>query len=139
MFKILRPINRLRIALLIPLGFGLASHAIAQAASAAENGQRPAPDHTTAAVHNHRVKLSWLASVPASKLPRDAVIGYNLYRSTTSHDPNPRRINSAPCKGTTYTDPVVAPGTYFYVTRGVTTKGVESASSNEVKVVVPSP
>jgi fibronectin type 3 domain-containing protein len=130
MFKLIH----LRAAVLvIAVGCGVASWAIGQAASPA------AVDHPAAAVHHHSVKLSWAASVPASKSPGDAVVGYNVYRSTTSHDPKPKRINSKLCAGTTYTDTEVEAGkTYFYVTRGVNAKGVESGSSNEIKVVMPS-
>jgi hypothetical protein len=137
-------INLRSVMLFVVLGTGVASQAIGQAALSAENGHSSAtstaPDKRAAAAHNHSVKLSWRASIPASKLPRDAVIGYNVYRSTTSHDRRPRRINAALCAGTTYVDPEVEPGQmYFYVTRGVTAKGVESSSSNETRVVIPSP
>jgi hypothetical protein len=122
------------------LGFGPASRAIRQAPSGPDSGHAasPAPDHSAVTVNKHSVKLSWAASVPASKLARDAVVGYNIYRSTKSHDHNAKRINAAVCVGTIYTDPEVEAGkTYFYVTRGVTAKGVESGPSNEIKVVMP--
>jgi hypothetical protein len=124
------------------LGFGPASRAISQAPSSADSGHgsaaSAASDHSAVAVNKHSVKLSWAASLPASKLARDAVVGYNIYRSTKSHDRNAKRINAAVCAGTTYTDPEVEVGkTYFYVTRGVSTKGVESGPSNEIKVVMP--
>ena len=124
------------------LGFGPASRALSQSPSSADSGHgsaaSPASDHSAVAVNKHSVKLSWAASLPASKLARDAVVGYNIYRSTKSHDRNAKRINAAVCAGTTYTDPEVEAGkTYFYVTRGVSTKGVESGPSNEIKVVMP--
>ena len=98
----------------------------------------PAANRPAVVVNKHSVKLSWAASVPASKSARDAVVGYNVYRSTKSHDRNAKRINSAVCVGTTFTDPDAEAGnTYFYVTRGVNAKGVESGPSNEVKVVMP--
>lgn len=137
-----RPINLRSVWLIGVLGFGVASQAIVQAS--AENGhgpaRSPAPDHLAGAVQNHKVKLTWGVSVPASKSSRDAVVGYNVYRSTATHDRNPKRITSKPCPGTTYTDAEVEAGkTYFYVTRGVTADGVESGPSNEIKVVIPSP
>jgi hypothetical protein len=134
MFKLgmFRLIHLRALVLVIALGCGVVPWAIGQAASSV------AADHPAAAAHPHSVKLSWAASVPASKSPADAVVGYNVYRSTASHDRHPKRINSALCAGTTYTDPAVETGkTYFYVTRGVNAKGVESASSNEIKVVMP--
>jgi fibronectin type 3 domain-containing protein len=124
------------------LGFVPASHAVGHAASFSDRGQgsnaSPAAVRPAVVVNKHSVKLSWAASVPASKSARDAVVGYNVYRSTKSHDRNAKRINSAVCVGTSYTDPDAEAGnTYFYVTRGVNTKGVESGPSNEVKVVMP--
>lgn len=126
----------------VVLGFAPASRAVGQAVSVPDNGHgsgaSPATDHTAVVVNKHSVKLSWAASVPASKSARDAVVGYNVYRSTKSHDRNAKRINSAVCVGTSYTDPDAEAGnTYFYVTRGVNAKGVESGPSNEVKVVMP--
>lgn len=138
----LRPINLRSVSLIIVLGFGVVCQALSQtpslAATAHDSADSPAPDHAAAAVYNHSVKLSWGPSTPASKLPRDAVIGYNVYRSTTAHDRNPKRINSKLYAGTTYTDTEVEAGkTYFYVTRGVTAQGVESGPSNQAKVVMP--
>jgi hypothetical protein len=126
----------------VVLGFAPASRAVRQATSVLDNGHgsnpSPAADRPAVVVNKHSVKLSWAASVPASKSARDAVVGYNIYRSTKSHDHNAKRINSAVCVGTTYTDPDAEAGnTYFYVTRGVNAKGVESGPSNEVKVVMP--
>jgi len=134
----------LRTVVLIVILELVASQAFSRLALSTQNGYR-APDstltdHPAAAINKHTVKLSWAASVPASKLPQDAVVGYNIYRSGKAHDRKPKRINSVLCTTTTYTDIEVEAGkTYFYVTRGVTAKGVESASSNETKVVIPSP
>jgi len=123
-----RPIFLQCMSLIAVAGFGVASQAIRPAGD-------PAP---TAQVNGHSVKLSWGPSTPASKSPRDAVVGYNVYRSTVSHDPKPTRITSKPWAGTTYTDSEVEAGkTYFYVTRGVTAGGAESAPSNEAKAVMP--
>jgi len=136
-----RPINLPSVILIIAWGLGGVTQVMGQAPSAA-NDHHPAnstaPDHPGAAVYNHTVKLSWGASVPATKAPRDAVIGYNVYRSETSHDRNPKRLNSKPWPNTTYTDAEVEAGkVYFYVTRGVTAQGVESRGSNEVRVEMP--
>jgi len=75
--------------------------------------------------------------VPASKSSGDAVIGYNVYRSQTPHDPKPKQINSKLCTGTTYTDTDVKLGTvYFYVVRGLS-KMAKSDPSNEVRAEIP--
>ena len=78
----------------------------------------------------HSVHLSWKAST-------SAVAGYNVYRRSASGF---TRINSAPVHGTTYIDTSVQPGqTYYYVTKAVGSTGAESAPSNEVQAMVPSP
>jgi hypothetical protein len=142
MRAVLRPINLQALVLLIVLGCGLTSQATRQSASSAEKGHgsggTPAADHPDATPHNHSVTLSWGVSTPASKMSRDAVVGYNVYRSAVSHDRSPKRVNSALCASTIYTDSEVEAGkTYFYVTRGVTAKGVEGGPSNEIEVVMP--
>jgi hypothetical protein len=86
----------------------------------------------------HVVKLSWNASAPVSKSPRDAIVGYIVYRSTTAHDPNAVAITSSKIPSTTYSDSTVESGkTYYYVTRAVTAGGTLSGPSNEIPVVVP--
>jgi hypothetical protein len=138
----LRLTNLRSVALIIVLGLGLVPPAAGLAVLSAEIGgdaDGSPPGSPTAAVQGHSVKLSWAASVAASKSPRDAVVGYNVYRSTKSHDTNPKRINSKLCPGTAYTDTDVEAGkTYYYVTRGVTANGVESGPSNEIKVKIQS-
>jgi hypothetical protein len=134
--------NLRSVALSLVLGFSLVPPATGLVVLSVEIGgaaECSAPGSPAAAVHGHSVKLSWVASVPASKSTRDAVVGYNVYRSTKSHDRNPKRINTKPCPGTTYTDTDVEAGkTYFYVTRGVAANGTESGPSNEIKVTIQS-
>jgi Abnormal spindle-like microcephaly-assoc'd, ASPM-SPD-2-Hydin/Protein of unknown function (DUF1573) len=80
----------------------------------------------------HSVSLSWTAST-------SNVVGYNVYRSTTSGGPY-TLITSASVTGTTYTDSSVQAGvTYFYVVTAVDSNGNESAFSNEASVAVPTP
>jgi hypothetical protein len=99
-------------------------------------GESPGHDHAGGA-HAPCVKLSWRPSVAASKLPRDVVAGYFVYRSEKSLDRNPQRLNSTLCRATTYNDADIKPGkTYFYVTRGMSVARVESGSSNEVRVKI---
>jgi hypothetical protein len=78
----------------------------------------------------HSVSLSWTPSP-------SAVVGYNVYRRGVLGS---IRINSAPVTGTSYVDRSAQPGqTYYYATKAVSPAGTESAPSNEVQVVVPSP
>ena len=83
----------------------------------------------------HDVILSWTASTTAG------VVGYNVYRGTTSGGPYPTELNSAPINGTTYTDETVQAGqTYYYVVTAVASNDVtQSADSNQVSAPVPSP
>jgi hypothetical protein len=83
----------------------------------------------------HDVILSWTASTTAG------VVGYNVYRGTTSGGPYPTELNSAPINGTTYTDETVQAGqTYYYVVTAVASNDVtQSADSNQVSATVPSP
>jgi hypothetical protein len=140
MRSMFRMVNLRGMILTMVLGFGVTPQVLGQAAHSGDEhrpADSPAPDHPSAIVHGHNVKLSWVASVPSSKLARDAIVGYNVYRSTTSHDRNPKRINSALCPGTTYIDTEVESGkTYFYVTRGVAANGLESGPSNEAKAKI---
>ncbi len=83
----------------------------------------------------HDVILSWTASTTPG------VVGYNLYRGTTSGGPYPTELNSSPINGTTYTDATVQAGqTYYYVVTAVGSGDVtQSADSNQVSATVPSP
>jgi len=92
----------------------------------------------TANPEAHTVTLSWNASVPASALPRDAVIGYIVYRSTKPNDAGAPPINTRRLTNTTCVDIQVTPGqTYYYVTRAVSASGALSGPSNEVRVQIP--
>jgi len=80
----------------------------------------------------HSVSLSWTAST-------STVVGYNVYRGGTSGGPY-TRINSALDSNTSYMDSSVQAGqTYYYVTTAVDSTGAESAYSNQVQGVIPSP
>ena len=79
----------------------------------------------------HTVYLSWNASSSPD------VVGYNIYRGTTSGGPY-GRINSALDPSTVYTDTSASNGsTYYYVTTAIDGSGQESAYSNEVQAVIP--
>jgi Abnormal spindle-like microcephaly-assoc'd, ASPM-SPD-2-Hydin len=79
----------------------------------------------------HAVTLNWNASTSAD------VVGYNVYRGTTSGGPY-TKINTSLVQGTTYTDTTVQKCvTYYYVTTAVNSSGLESAYSNETVAAVP--
>jgi hypothetical protein len=83
----------------------------------------------------HDVMLSWTISATPG------VVGYYIYRGTTSHGESSTPLNSTPINDTSYTDEnVVAGGTYFYVVRALGADGVtQSANSNEAAATVPAP
>lgn len=96
---------------------------------------------TPVSPHPHSVTLSWNAAAPASHSPRDAIKGYYVYRSQTSHTySESSRISDSLLRGTQCVDTNVEPKkTYFYVVKTVTENGEQSGSSLEIKAVVPSP
>lgn len=79
----------------------------------------------------HSVDLSWNASTSQN------VIGYNVYRGTTSGGPY-TQINSVLDPSTVYTDTSVADGTtYYYVTTAVNSNNEESVYSNQAQATIP--
>jgi hypothetical protein len=83
------------------------------------------------AAPQHSVSLSWNPS-------SSSVVGYNLYRGTTSGGPF-SQINAMNAS-TSYVDNSVQAGqTYFYVSTAVDAAGRESVYSNQTQAVVPSP
>jgi hypothetical protein len=86
---------------------------------------------TGVATAAHSVDLIWHDAA--------SVVGYNIYRGTTHGGPY-QQINTVLDASTNYTDyAVVAGKTYYYVTTAVASSGQQSAHSNEVAVVIPSP
>jgi Abnormal spindle-like microcephaly-assoc'd, ASPM-SPD-2-Hydin len=80
----------------------------------------------------HTVSLSWSPDI-------SAVAGYNVYRGTNSCGPY-SKMNSVLDPSTTYTDGSAQSGqTYYYATTAVSTSGMESAYSNQVQAMIPSP
>ena len=74
--------------------------------------------------------------MPASKSSRDAVIGYNVYRGTTSGKYS--KLNSSLDANTAYSDNTVASGvTYYYAVTAVNSKGEESSYSSPLQVKIP--
>jgi hypothetical protein len=85
-----------------------------------------------AAPPQHGVDVSWSPSA-------SGVIGYNVYRSSTSGGPY-TKINLTLNGATTYTDSSVQAGqTYYYVATAVDASGTESKYSNESATVIPTP
>ena len=71
------------------------------------------------------VTLTWNSSTSSD------VIGYNLYRATSSGGPY-SKLNSAPIGGSSYVDNNVVTGqTYYYVATAVDNDGLESTYSNQ--------
>ena len=78
------------------------------------------------------VILSWSAS------PSAGVVGYNIFRGTTSGGENSTPLNSTPVSNTLYVDTTVTAGTtYYYVLTSVGANGLQSAPSNEAAAEVP--
>jgi hypothetical protein len=81
----------------------------------------------------HDIILTWTASSSSG------VVGYNVYRGTTSGGESSTPLNgSTPINGTTYTDVNVTAGaTYYYYVTAVGPDGVQSAASGEAEATVP--
>ncbi len=78
----------------------------------------------------HSVTLAWTAST-------STVVGYNVYRGTTSGGPYVK-INTSLITTLTYTDTTVQSGTtYYYVATSVDSVGDESLDSGEVSALIP--
>lgn len=81
----------------------------------------------------HSVALNWSPSTSTN------IAGYNIYRGSVSGGPY-LQINSSLDPATTDTDASVQAGqTYYYVVAAVDSTGSESAYSNQVAAVIPSP
>lgn len=77
----------------------------------------------------HSVSLNWNASTTSN------VVGYNVYRGTTSGSYS--LLNSMN-SSTSYTDTAVQNGqTYYYVVTAVDSVGAESSYSNPSPAVIP--
>jgi len=77
------------------------------------------------------VTLSWNPS-------SSPVIGYNVYRGTTSGGPYPSRLTSSPQPTTSFVDNTVASGVnYYYVATAVDQDSVESDYSNQITALIP--
>jgi hypothetical protein len=87
-------------------------------------------DGTQQSQSGHSVALSWDAST-------SQVIGYNVYRGTTSGGPY-TKLNSSVEPSIAYTDSTVQSGqTYYYVTTALASDNGESAYSNQATAAIP--
>jgi fibronectin type 3 domain-containing protein len=78
-----------------------------------------------------QVSLTWTASASTT------VVGYNVYRGTTSGGPY-TKVNLAIVAAPAFTDMSVASGTtYYYVVTAVDPGNLESINSNEVSATTP--
>jgi hypothetical protein len=79
----------------------------------------------------HSVSLSWSPS-PST------VIGYNVYRGTSSGGPYPTKLTPSPQPTTGLVDNTVMAGTtYYYVATSVDQNSLESIYSNQITATVP--
>jgi len=83
----------------------------------------------------HDVMLSWAASTTPG------ILGYYVYRGTTSGGESSTPLNSTPLSSTSFTDESVAAGTtYYYLVTALASNDVtQSAASNEASASVPAP
>ena len=115
-----------------PQSSGASTANVSFASSASVTPMSESVSGTGAAVIQHSVDLTWSAST-------STVTGYNVYRGGTTGGPY-SKVNSAMDGTLSYTDTSVQAGqTYFYTTTAVSSDGSESAHSNEVKAVIPTP
>ena len=111
---------------------GAASASVSFASNATNSPLVEALSGSGTPASQHSVALSWNAST-------SAVTGYNIYRGSASGGPY-ARINSVLDASTSYSDGSVQAGQVdYYVVTAVDGTGVESAYSNEVQVVIPTP
>jgi len=105
------------------------------ALSIADNASGSPQTVSLSGTGSHDVILSWTASATPG------VMGYNVYRGTTSGGESSTPLNSTPTNGTAYTDEIVTAGAnYYYVVTAVASDAVtQSPNSNEVAAAVPSP
>jgi hypothetical protein len=81
---------------------------------------------------SHSADLTWSPS-------HDIVIGYNVYRGARTGGPY-SKINPVLDASTSFTDSTVQGGaTYYFVVTAVNAANQESTTSNELKIMVPTP
>ncbi len=115
-----------------PQSSGTASGSISLASNAANTPVVETLTGSGIAASSHSVTLRWSPST-------SAVVGYNVYRSSTSGGPY-AKVNPVLDASTNYLDSSVQGGkTYYYVSTAINTSGIESKYSNQMQAVIPSP
>lgn len=114
-----------------PQASGTASGSISFLSNALNSPTTEAFTGTGSQPSAHSVSLFWSPS-PST------VVGYNVYRGTTSGGPYPARLTPSPQPMTSLVDNTVAAGaTYYYVATSVDQNFVESIYSKELAAAVP--
>jgi Bacterial Ig-like domain (group 2) len=91
----------------------------------------------TATAASHLVDLTWGAGTIQNPAPGQVVVGYDVYRSSTSGGPY-TKLNSTPVASLTYTDHNVSAGqTWYYVCSTVDNLGDVSVYSNQAAATIP--
>ena len=115
-----------------PQSSGSASASLSFVSNATNSPATESLSGSGVAPTQHSVDLSWGASSSSN------VQGYNVYRAGVSGGPYAAVVSAN--AGTTFVDGSVQSGqTYFYVVTAVDSSGTESAYSNQVQAVIPSP
>jgi TolB protein len=116
----------------LPQSSGTAAANLSFVSNATNSPATESLSGTGTAPTQHSVDLSWGASSSSN------VVGYNVYRAGASGGPY-ATVASAN-SGTSFVDGSVQSGqAYYYVVTAVDTSGGESAYSNQVQAVIPSP
>jgi len=112
-----------------------ASGARTAALSIADNASGSPQSVSLSGSGTHDVMLSWSAS------STPGVMGYNVFRGTTSGGESATPLNSAPVCNTTFADANVTAGaTYYYHVTAIAANDVtQSSASNETSATVPTP
>jgi fibronectin type 3 domain-containing protein len=118
----------------IPGVSGLASGSVSFVSNATNSPATVSLSGTGLAPLPHFVDLSWVGSASTG------VVGYYVYRSTTSGNGYAKLNPGSAAPSTTYTDSTVQSGvTYYYVVTAVDSTGSESAFSNQSTAAIPIP
>jgi len=101
--------------------------------SIADNASSGSQSVGVAGTGSHDVVVKWSPS------PSEGIMGYNVYRGTTSGGESANPLNATPISGTIFTDANVSDGaTYYYAVRTVAANGSTlSAMSNQASALVP--
>lgn len=131
-FNIAAAANRAVNIQFAPQSSGAVTGSVSFSSNATNTPTNVALSGTGTAAVQHAVDLVWNAST-------SAVSGYNVYRGTQTGGPY-AKLNSALLGTLQFTDSSVQSGrTYVYVIRAVDSQGRESANSNEVTALIPTP